>query len=417
MAEARGNSHLGAMKRYGLPALILVAGVALALLVAGITLAGVQRNMLPELVLKWNSRDAGAQAALAERLVAAGAPRDAERRAAIRLATDALLRDPTQVRAARALGMVAAVDGRLDRAERLLAYAESLSRRDVPTQLWFIERKVQTGDVDGILRHYDAVLRTSPTGQDLLFPVLARAADEPVVYAALRDLLATEPPWARAFVTTLLSSTGNAGHISGLALAVLDGSQKDDEVFRQRFVSRFVDRREYDVAFSTYASLTDVATARLLVRNGDFEQPSRYPPIDWELASDTDLAALPQAVPGRDGIVLRFYTGAGRGGSLARQLLRLSAGSYRLAGVVANIPAERAERPSLELRCADGGSEAVLQTVEFPSAGSAGRNWQVKFQVPTARCSYQWLLIEAAGTLNAPADMPWIDSLTLETTS
>lgn len=417
MAEARRSTRLGATRRYWLPALTLVVGVALAIIVAGITLAGVQRNALPEFVLKWNGHDAGAQASLAEQLVAAGAPQDADRRKAIRLATAALLRDPTQVKAARALGMVAAVEGRSDHAERLFAYAESLSRRDVPTQLWFIERKVQTGDVQGILRHYDAVLRTSPTGQDLLFPVLARAADEPAVYAALKDLLAQNPPWARAFVTRLLSSRGNAGHISGLALAVLDGSQKDDEVLRQRFVSRLVDRREYDVAFSTYASLTDAVTAQLLVRNGDFEQPSPYPPIDWEFAADTDLAALSQSVSGRDGIVLRFHASAGMGGPLARQLLRLPAGDYRLAAVVANIPADPTERPSLELRCADRGSDVVLQTVEFPPGGPEGRDWQFVFEVPMAHCSYQWLTIKASGTLNAPADIPWIDRLTLEPVS
>lgn len=411
MAAPSRNTRLGALKRFIVPVLILTTGVVLAIVVARITLSGVQRNALPKVVLEWNSLDAGAQASLAERLVAAGASRDVERREAVRLATAALMRDPTQVKAARSLGMVAAVDGRPEHAERLLAYAESLSRRDVPTQLWFIERKVQTGDVDGILRHYDAVLRTSPTGQDLLFPVLARAVDEPVVFAALKDILARDPPWARAFVNRLLSSTADADHISSLALAVLDGSQKDDEVIRQRFVRRFIDRREYDVAFRTYASLADVASARLLVRNGDFEAPSRYPPIDWEFASDADLAALPQIVPGREGLALHFHAGAGRGGVLARQLLHLPGGRYRLTAVIASIPGDLSDRPSLELRCADGGADAVLHNAVFPESRAEGNDWQFVFEVPTVRCSYQWLTIRTPGTLNASAEIPWIDRL------
>jgi hypothetical protein len=417
MNEVRSKDRFAAVRQYGWRTLILMAGAGLAVVVWGIAFAGTQRAAVPDVVLKWNGQDAGAYASLADRLVAGGAAAETDRRKATHLATKALLRDPTQVKAARVLGLVAAIQGRPERAERLMDYADYLSRRDVPTQLWLIEREVRQGDVDGVLAHYDAVLRTSPAGQDLLFPVLARAVDEPVVYEAAKNLVARKPPWARAFVTSLLSSRAKAEHISGLALVVLDGSDTNDEVLRQRLIARLADRGEYGVAYSTYASLAGSSAAKLALRNGDFERQLRYPPIDWDVAVEPDFAALAQPAPQSHGLALHFHAAEGRGGRLARQLLHLPAGRYQLSSLVANVPSNPMERPLLELRCADQGSNVFLKTVAFPTAGVEGKPWGVAFTVPNGRCDYQWLTISSRGTLDEPTDVPWIDHLEINAAS
>src|SRR3546814_1290750 len=63
--------------------------------------------------------------------------------------------------------------------ERLLAYSQKLSRRDLRTQLMAIELAVAQGDISGALRHYDIALRTKKNAPELLFPVLTSALPDP----------------------------------------------------------------------------------------------------------------------------------------------------------------------------------------------------------------------------------------------
>jgi hypothetical protein len=188
---------------------------------------------------------------------------------------------------------------------------------------------------------------------------------------------------------------------------------------RQRLIARLVDRGEYRAAYTTYASLSGASAAKLALRNGDFERPSRYPPIDWDVATEADFAALAQPAPQSPGggLALHFHAAEGRGGRLARQLLNLPAGSYRLSALVANVPSTEAERPLLELRCADQGSEIFLKTATFPDAGFRGKTWQMAFTVPNRQCEYQWLTISSRGALDGSANAPWIDSFTIDAAS
>src|SRR3546814_17422634 len=65
--------------------------------------------------------------------------------------------------------------------ERLLAYSQTLSRRDLRTQLMAIELAVARDDIPSALRHYDIALRTKKNAPDLLFPVLTSALTNPTI--------------------------------------------------------------------------------------------------------------------------------------------------------------------------------------------------------------------------------------------
>ncbi|MEG3179028.1 hypothetical protein U1872_22705, partial [Sphingomonas sp. RB3P16] len=51
------------------------------------------------------------------------------------IATQALMREPINVVAARVVGLTAGLEGNEKQSRRLLNYAEMLSRRDIPTQI------------------------------------------------------------------------------------------------------------------------------------------------------------------------------------------------------------------------------------------------------------------------------------------
>ena len=121
------------------------------------------------------------------------------------LALAALRRDPTMAPAWRLLALAASMQGREREAARLFHFAERLSRRDLPTQLWLIEESVSRNDIPGALRHYDIALRTSLASPELLFPVLTRASGDNNVVGPLGTLLASDPPWRETFLWQLVA--------------------------------------------------------------------------------------------------------------------------------------------------------------------------------------------------------------------
>jgi hypothetical protein len=395
-------------------ALIIFVGLLASFLVASVTFAGTHRKILPTFVLRVVSFDAGANARMAEQLVSSRNSNSPGSQAE-KFAKAALRRDPTQAVAASALGILYGLEGRAEEGERLLGYAETLTRRDLPTQLWFIERRAETGDVALILDHYDAVLRTSPTGQQLLFPVLTRAIDNPTVYRALLSKLESKPPWSRSFLAGLIDSNSDPEHIAGITLAIVDGSDRHDDGSRRRLIYRLTERGEFELAYRVYAELGGAGSAARTLRNGEFEENSAYPPIDWWFAEEADLAGLPRAVPDREGLVLSLYARAAMGGTFARQLLQLAPGGFRISATFGSVPDSPLDRPRVEIRCTEPVRNGDLLTAEIPSSGpAAGREWRAEFHVPPSGCQFQWLTIKGRGALDSRADNPWVDRIAIE---
>ena len=127
---------------------------------------------------------------------------DAEQRArAVHLARVALQDEPTAVAAATTLGFQAQIEGDIPKTRRYFAYAQELSRRDLPTQLWAIEDAVSRGDVAGAIHNYDIALRTSRMAPDILFPILATAIDDAQVRSRVAMTLLAQPSWGPNFLT------------------------------------------------------------------------------------------------------------------------------------------------------------------------------------------------------------------------
>src|SRR3546814_20250863 len=111
-----------------------------------------------------NGRIAGR---LSQTLYRSGAS-EADQARAVTIARDALQHDPTAVEAVATLAADAFARGDQAKGERLLAYSQKLSRRDLRTQLMAIELAVAQGDISGALRHYDIALRTKQHAPELL---------------------------------------------------------------------------------------------------------------------------------------------------------------------------------------------------------------------------------------------------------
>jgi len=149
------------------------------------------------------------------------------------------------------------------------------------------------------------------------------------------------------------------------------------------------------------------------VNDGGFESPKSVPPFAWSLVEQTDFWAAPQPRQGGGRYLILSATG-GRAGDLARQLLQLGPGSYRLSATAGNVPTTGYQRPTITLRCADG-DKAVLITARPSAAGPEAQAIAGNFSVP-GRCEFQWIAISLSGADTAPTDLPWIDDVTITRT-
>lgn len=388
--------------------LVLVFAVSAIWLTVAVGAASLLRFSQPDIALRFLPVDARARTAAAE--VMLGEPaRMAEAKA---LALGALRRDPTVVAAWRTLGLVAAASGRNAEAAAHFRTAERMSRRDSATQLWLIEERVRNDDVVGALRHYDIALRSSVRVQAVLIPVLLSATAEPALTRPLADLLAREPDWSAAYYRPLLRPPWNGTGAAALVEQVRHRNPQADLSELQRLPTLLAENGDYGGAVRAYRVLARPGATEPILRNGGFERGNLFPLLEWELASTSNLRAEPGPVDGAVGTAgLRIHGEFGASGVVARQLLMLGPGRYRLRSVRGSESGRIPDRLAWRIVCAEA-DDLILEQDILPRE-PAPRTMQAAFQV-SGDCPAQWLILEAAA-VDAPGGAEaWVDSVTIE---
>jgi hypothetical protein len=401
------------VKRLLLIAPFVLVAAWLSIAVSG---ASIMRQARPDLAMKFQPLDARARARAAELTMLRGGARGAELQEAERLAREALQRDITLVSAWRTLGMVAAAREQTRRTTELFHFAASVSRRDLPTQLWLIEERVQQNDVAGALAHYDTALRTTSSSRDLLFPILMSAIADPTMVQPFATLMNSRPPWRHAFIERLASAPPPAENmIRFLALTRRTAAPEERDLVSAS-MRTFIDRGEAPAAWRLYTMLgggRDAADA--LVRNGSFDRPNAFPPFDWQLQQETDLIAEqrpPTAAGGNARLQITAENGVG--GMAARQLLLLRPGTYQLTAQAGRSENARPAKLYWRVSCA-GADGAVLNETDLPAltdqAVSAAR-----FVVPQG-CTAQQLDLGVRPDLELNSVAAWLDSVAIRPVS
>lgn len=311
----------------------------------------------------------------------------ADRSAADLLARTALQQEPMASIAAATLGLDAQIRGNVPGAQRLLGYAQTLSRRDLQTQIWAIEDAVARGDIPGALAHYDIALRTSPSAPELLYPILAAAIADPAVRSALIRTLANCPAWRGSFIDYVSGNGPTPSATVLLFLALQRNGMTIPDGAEATVVSSLVSHNMVEAAWRYYAA-SRPGTNRNHSRDSAFTADRASPsPFDWRTLDDGQISASIQ--PDREGGVVDLVAPASRSGPLLQQMQMLMPGAYRLEGVSEGIDQPEASRPYWVLQCTDG---RELGRVVVPNAGD-GR-FQGRFDVP-ATCMTQMLTLFA----------------------
>ena len=305
------------------------------------------------------------------------------------LARKALTREATEIDAIVALGMEAQLRGDVDAARTFFGFAQTLSRRELQTQLWSIEDAVARGDVPHALQQYDITLRTSKTARGILFPILASAIADSAIAEATARTLAGKPRWTSDFIyyvakqgTDPVAATRLFARLKRLGVTVSDAANA-------ALIDALIGKRLYMQAWSVYADFHS-GSSRLQSRDPHFanNQGSRSA-FDWQLLGDDGVST---AIERSDnGNVLTFSTTSGAAGLMARQLQLLPPGDYIVRGRSARIDLPEAARPFLQLSCLDG---RPLQKVDLPNSNLQGGGFKGRLMVPRD-CPVQYLSLIA----------------------
>jgi hypothetical protein len=368
-----------------------VIRLGLAVLLAAIGYAGVRhalaltaRRNNPAQAHGLAPHDGRITALLAERRFVEG--RDASSQAAAtRLARRALHQDPTAVEAVATLGLQAQVRGRTKEARRLFAYAQTLSRREIQTQLWAIEDAVARNDIPAALRHYDIALTTSKGAPDILFPVLTGALSEPTVRRSLVPILARRPVWASGFIAHAAGSTSDPLSVAALLQALARARVPLSATAQTGVVNNLILGGRIDEGWRYYASLRPNADRRRS-RDADFSANLETPSVlDWIPVNDAGIA-----VSARDGVA-DFGVPPTSGGVLLRQIQLLPPGTYRLEGRSRGIEQAPRALPYWVLSCRDG---REFGRVVVPNSAIAKGVFHGRLTVPRG-CPMQTLALVA----------------------
>jgi hypothetical protein len=386
---------------------VLAVCAAFAYLSTVITLSNVIASRAPTAALRFWPLNAVAHARLADALIGAN-PAHPPIGAVREHAVAALRRNPTLASAARDLGLLAALRGDLATADRHLQYADAMSRRDIPTQLWLIERSVAANDVTGALAHYGVALRVSPETGEQLFPVLAAALNDADLVLPIARLVRDGDLWRSQFLYFVNANATNLPHLTSLYLDLDRLGAKPVPVHILGLMGRLLQAGELDAAARLYALLDPQWRRGDLVAqlDGDFDHANDMPPLGWALEPGVVSRGGRPGNAGNPALHLNVPTTDSVLG--ARRLLMLTPGTYHFAANYGRSDGNGEGSLRIELACLQGGAPASLIIAPIPR--QSGR---VDGTLQVAGCQVQWLSISVERRGDPTPVTAWLDDLRL----
>lgn len=243
------------------------------------------------------------------------------------LARQSLAHAPLEPGTAGLLGAGLVGQGKWKAGDKAFRVAGQLGWRDVPTQLYWMQVSIATGDWDIAAERADAVLRLDPKQADNP-RIVGPLEDNPKGRSALIARMAGNPPWVAAYLRPSPDTPVDRLEKRAVVLSEMTGAAKPSCDLAAPFAARLAGAREVAQAFGIWRRSCPAAGAGL-IRDPSFAAADALPPVpfEWRLASSGSVTVA----PAEDGKGLAITTRASFPREFARQLLVLPPGSYRLS--------------------------------------------------------------------------------------
>jgi hypothetical protein len=312
---------------------------------------------------------------------------------AFQLIDDAARKAPLSAAPYLVHGVAANIAGNFSMAERAFLAAQRRDPRSIPAAYFLADRYLRGGEAAQGLRQMATLARLTPGGPQKVAPYIAAYAQNRSNWPLLRAMFNSNSRLEEAALAEMAASPRNADAI--LALARVD-RRNSSAIWVRPLLRSLIATGQYERARTIWASTSGVRLdPGALLFDPRFSQEIPPAPFNWELASSN--LGLAERRPG--GSLHVLYYGQ-EDGALARQLLLLPPGTYRLSLRVVG-GSVHAEALNWSLRC----DKASQELVRISLGDAAAHGWT--FQVP-AGCAAQWIELNGASS-----DMPQQSDVTI----
>lgn len=390
---------------------LVATGMVAWLWVMAITLSAIALPYNPQWALKLNPFNDAARAVGASADVYGTG--DAKRIAsAARESRIALQGEPTLARAYRMIALDAQQRGAS--AAPAIAAATWLTRRDYVANLSLIEQAVKRGDYRTAMATVDASLRTSPKGQELLFPVLGKALAEPDMAPHFVRTFRANPSWLPSFLSFYIGTQQPAAPLARIMLPVRSALPASHLATDRGLVALMVAQQDFDAA-RAYVDAIDTGSGsgnRATIRNSRFRAEGKFPPIDWHLSREGAYGADIERIEGGNRLTVMSDEQNSR--TVARQLIQLSPGTYTLTATGRIVEGNDEAEAIWRLSCAEKSGSGEFGKLRFVRDGKPDA---VRFAVPAGGCRNFYLTLSVAAGFGSSALLAQFSQVDVEPSS
>ena len=319
------------------------------------------------------------------------------------LALAALAKDPLNARAYRMLGQVASQEGDDVQAERFMTLAVQRSMRETIAVHWLLRRAIDTSNYTRAAEHIDLVLRTYPQLRDAIMPSFAQVAEAPDGSAAIKAVLALNPPWRKPVLSALPAVISDARTPLTLLMHLKSTPHPPTAAEIKDYLAFLLGKKFYELAYDTWLQFLpdEQFGAAGNVFNGRFQFPLSGLAFDWAIAARSgvtvDIVPLketkgePDANEGR-ALSVEFNTGQVDFPGVT-QTIMVRPGSYEFKGrFKGTIVGRRGLK--WQIACLEKPAMKIGESSMMLSGSSTWQAFSFPFTVEASACGAQQIKLE-----------------------
>lgn len=292
------------------------------------------------------------------------------------LAEKAYRRAPLSGDAAAILAM--SLDEEIVSREEVLAQASLISRRDKVLGLAILQDAASRRNEGKMLQTLNQLFLTSPSLTSRFLPLFVSYLENDALLPEFEAILASNPVWADRFFQTGGLPPKALDNLAKLRTTLPSDVELSADTDRL-LIARLATSGQMRQALLLHERLGDREIVEL---DRNVSWVAENPPFDWSFTDDRGFYARPSS----DGETLRFRVTPGKGGPLAKRLLRTPVGAGVLELTSSLGRGSDLENFAVNVRCALTG-ETIVEVDLVPG----------KTSVPLASDACTWIEVTLSG--------------------
>ena len=293
------------------------------------------------------------------------------------------------------LGVLYGLNGEIEKSNALALRSADRSYRDLGAQTAAISLSLSQRNYADALHRMDGLLRSRPEFAKNFFDLMLNTSATPDGLKETSKLLATSPPWRRAFIAFAIQHPQQKSLVYGLFTALRDAKVEVSTSELRLFIDQLFTNKDYETAYFVWLDFLSPAELSKvgLIFDGEFDVATRNLKFGWNLwpVKNSELKTIPKTNVGTDLALNLHFSDLKENFPGVSQYLRLDPGSYLFKGEVKTEQLKTPEGINWRIVCV----EASTQIAAGPKLveNTPWKSFEVQFSIPAENCSTQLLYL------------------------